>query len=194
MLRPSDVPETGRTAAKDSAESRPHPQDPFPVPPSAGYHAIASGTRHRSAADIRGLHPMRNRKTQQSRAGLNEYRSARHSLLLHIRETGCIPESGSQGAGLYHSKRPGAETGTSAAGCRYGTPLRSGERPLLQPLQPVKKLLDSFLIVVENGRRKIFLEHLTLFVDVFEELLTMRLDIAGVLVCGMTTSMSPFMA
>ena len=88
---------------------------------------------------------MRNRKTQQSRAGLNEYRSARHSLL-HIRETGCIPESGSQGAGLYHSKRPGAETGTSAAGCRYGTP------PLLQPLQPVKKLLDSFLIVVENGR------------------------------------------
>lgn len=68
---------------------------------------------------------MRNRKTQQSRAGLNEYRSARHSLL-HIRETGCIPEPGSQGAGLYHSKRPGAETGTSAAGCRYGTPPAQG--------------------------------------------------------------------
>ena len=60
MLRPSDVPETGRTAAKDSAESRPHPQDPFPVPPSAGYHAIASGTRHRSAADIRGQRRSKN--------------------------------------------------------------------------------------------------------------------------------------
>lgn len=52
MLRPSDVPETGRTAAKDSAESRPHPQDPFPgsavrrIPRNSVRHTTPFRSRH----------------------------------------------------------------------------------------------------------------------------------------------------